>query len=164
MISQPPCSRGSSSPSHGTRVEALRPAWLSCMQTFARLWVCTKETMRRQASICASVYRPVQWGVMRPSGETSVISVKSSPAPPTASPPRCTRCQSSGMPSVAEYWHMGETTTRLATSIPRSRKGRNMGGGGGSMDTSYRPSRAVFSAYQRVVSAMYSGSRMPRFS
>ena len=34
-----------------------------------------------------------------PSGDTQVISVKTSPAPPVARAPRCTRCQSSGMPS-----------------------------------------------------------------
>ena len=43
-----------------------------------------------------------------------VISVKMRPAPPKARAPRCTRCQSSGMPSSAEYMHMGESTTRFA--------------------------------------------------
>src|SRR5437660_9822622 len=41
----------------------------------------------------------------------SVISVKTSPAPPMALAPRCTRCQSSGVPSTAQYWHIGDTTT-----------------------------------------------------
>ena len=44
---------------------------------------CTKSTMRRQASRCASFHSPVHPGVMRPSGETQVISVNTSPAPPS---------------------------------------------------------------------------------
>jgi len=32
------------------------------------------------------------------------------PEPPTALVPRCTRCQSFVNPSIAEYWHIGETT------------------------------------------------------
>ena len=39
--------------------------------------------------------------------------------------PRCIRCQSLAQPSSAEYWHMGETTMRLASSRPASRKGEN---------------------------------------
>ena len=68
---------------------------------------------------------------MRPSRLTSVISVMTSPAPPTARLPRWTRCQSSGVPSSAEYWHMGETTTRFCSTSSRRRKGVNMGGGAG---------------------------------
>jgi hypothetical protein len=44
--------------------------------------------------------------------------------------PRCTRCQSLTVPSVAEYWHIGETTTRLGMVSPRKRMGANIGGGG----------------------------------
>src|SRR6185437_13518281 len=56
-----------------------------------------------------------------------------SPAPELASIPRCTRCQSLAQPSSAEYWHMGETTMRLASSRPASRIGENktlIGGSG----------------------------------
>jgi hypothetical protein len=48
--------------------------------------------------------------VIWPSGETAVASVKISPTPPTALLPRCTRCQSLVNPSIAVYWHIGETT------------------------------------------------------
>jgi hypothetical protein len=66
---------------------------------------------------------------MRPSGDTSVISVITRPAPPMARLPRCTRCQSSMVPSSAEYWHIGETTTRFSSTSSRSLSGVNMGGG-----------------------------------
>ncbi len=62
----------------------------------------TKPVMRAQASRCASFHMPVQPKVMRPSGDTAVASVNTSPAPPIARLPRCTRCQSSGTPSLAE--------------------------------------------------------------
>ena len=62
-------------------------------------------------------------GLIRPSGETAVASVMTSPAPPTARLPRCTRCQSVGYPSRAEYWHIGETAMRLRSVVSRSRRG-----------------------------------------
>src|SRR2546430_15824569 len=90
-----------------------------------------KSTMRFQAATCSRLYMPVQPGLIRPSRLTSVISVITSPAPPIARLPRWTRCQSFGVPSSAEYWHMGEQTTRLASTSSRSRKGVNIGGGAG---------------------------------
>lgn len=36
-----------------------------------------------------------------------------SPAPPTAREPKCTRCQSVATPSTDEYSHMGDTPMRL---------------------------------------------------
>src|SRR5262245_39233172 len=39
--------------------------------------------------------------------------------------PRCMRCHSLAQPSSAEYWHIGETTMRLASSRPATRKGVN---------------------------------------
>ena len=89
----------------------------------------TKVTMRFQAASCASFHMPVQPWVIRASGETSVISVTRSPAPPIARLPRCTRCQSPGTPSVAEYWHIGLTTMRFSSRIPRSESGVKIGGG-----------------------------------
>ncbi len=68
---------------------------------------------------------------MRPSGLTAVLSVMISPAPPTARLPRWTKCQSPTTPSSAEYMHMGETTIRFSSSVPRSRKGVKIGGGVG---------------------------------
>ena len=70
---------------------------------------------------------------MRPSRLMSVISAMIRPAPPIAREPRWTRCQSSGMPSSAVYWHIGDTTMRFGSTMSRSRNGVNIGGGGGSV-------------------------------
>src|SRR5258706_7118270 len=56
---------------------------------------------------------------MRPCAVTAVASVITSPAPPTARDPRCTRCQSWANPSSLEYSHMGETAMRLRRVTPR---------------------------------------------
>ena len=78
--------------------------------------------------------------------------------------PRCTRCQSLGVPSTAEYSHMGETTTRFRSVMPRSRKGVNMGGGGGSRGSSKPLSSLTLRANQRSTAAMKPSSRTFRFS
>ena len=129
MIGQLPSGNGSSIPSHMRCVDALRPAWPSCIAILAVLFTCTKSTIRFHAATCSGLYMPVQPGEIRPPRDTSVISVKISPAPPTARLPRWTRCHSFGMPSSATYWHIGETTTRLLRTKSRSLKGVNMGGG-----------------------------------
>ena len=86
-----------------------------------------RSVARRRAVVRSTV--PVQPGVMRPGGDTQVISVKTSPAPPVAREPRCTRCQSSGTPSRAQYCAIGDTTTRFTNCRSRRRNGRNIGGG-----------------------------------
>src|SRR6185369_12968673 len=68
---------------------------------------------------------PLSAGEMRPSGETAVASTITSPAPPTARLPRCTRCQSVGIPSTLEYWHIGETHSLLLNSTLRKTKCSN---------------------------------------
>src|SRR5476651_402039 len=60
---------------------------------------------------------------MRPWRSTWVASTTTSAAPEFASMPRCMRCQSLAQPSSAEYWHIGETTMRLASSRPASLRG-----------------------------------------
>ena len=50
---------------------------------------------------------------MRPLRSTPVASTTTIPARDSASCIRCCRCQSVAVPSLAEYWHMGATTTRL---------------------------------------------------
>ncbi len=109
-------------PRHGTSVEALRPACASCMPATAPC-ASTNPAIRAKASRCASDQIPVSCGEIRPSGETAVASTITSPAPPTARLPRWTKCQSVGRPSSAEYWHIGETKTRLRNSTPPSFKG-----------------------------------------
>jgi hypothetical protein len=89
-------------------------------------WFSTKRTMRAKASACSSFHRPRHQGVMRPRGSICVASVNTMPAPPTAREPRWTRCQSSGTPSVALYWHMGENMMRLRAVTPRRAISRMM--------------------------------------
>src|SRR3954452_16749700 len=62
---------------------------------------------------------------MRPCRSTLVISEITRPAPELASIPRWVMCQSEATPSLALYWHIGETTTRFASSRPASRIGEN---------------------------------------
>src|SRR6476469_726193 len=66
---------------------------------------------------------PASCGLIRPSGVTAVASLITRPAPPWAKAPRWTRCQSLGRPSWEEYWHMGETHTRLRNVVPRRVRG-----------------------------------------
>ena len=100
---------------------------------------------------------------MRASAETQIISVKTSPAPPIARLPRCTRCQSVGMPSTAEYWSIGETTTRFSSVMPRSRNGWNIGTAGLSTSTS-KPCRRTSPATTLSISETNSGARSARLS
>ncbi len=56
-----------------------------------------------------------------------------SPKPPMAKRPRCTKCQSFTTPCCDEYWHMGATTVRLRSVRLRSvmgEKSRDMGDAG----------------------------------
>ncbi len=120
-----PSSAGSGSPPfHGTRHDALRPA---CPSWIAGTAPCaaTNAAIRRHDSTWASSQSPQSPGVMRPSGATAVASATTSPAPPTARLPRCTRCHSFGTPSTAEYWHIGDTKMRLGIVTPRSTSGAN---------------------------------------
>ena len=91
MRSQPSC------------VDPLRPEWPSCMQSFAFELAWQKSTMRLNAAACVSFQSPVSAGEMRASGEGQVISTYTRPAPPMARLQRCTKCQSPGTPSTAEY-------------------------------------------------------------
>ena len=115
-------------PSHMSFVEPLRPEWPSCipMRAVVRLW--TKSATRLHASRCASFQIPGQPGLIRPSGDTHVISVITRPAPPRAFDPRCTRWNSSGIPSVAQYMSIGERMTRFFSSRSPMRTGWNIAG------------------------------------
>ena len=82
-----PCGASSAiwlSPSQGRLVLALRPAWPSWMAGTAPAALIAAAT-GFSAAACWSFQRPVSPHVMRPSGDTSVISTVTSPAPPTAS-------------------------------------------------------------------------------
>src|SRR5512134_290881 len=65
---------------------------------------------------------------MRPSRVTPVFSITNSPAPEQAYVPTCTVCQSVIEPSSAEYWHIGETTTRFGSVMPPRSIGVNSSG------------------------------------
>src|SRR4051794_11026852 len=71
---------------------------------------------------------PVQPWVMRPSRVTPVASTKPSASPPAAKRAWCWWCQSWTAPSTAEYWHIGESTTRLRSVRPRRVSGVNSAG------------------------------------
>jgi hypothetical protein len=69
------------------------------------------------------------------------------------------------MPSSAEYWHMGETTTRLASCSSRSLNGVNMGGGGAAAGGEGTPAAwKARSANQPSTRAVNAGSRSFKFS
>src|SRR5690348_17090370 len=68
---------------------------------------------------------PAHFGDIRPCGLTLVISHITSPAQPSEKLPRCIRCQSLAEPLSELYWHIGDTTTRLARVRPRSVIGEN---------------------------------------
>src|SRR6185436_2716689 len=84
-----------------------------------------------------------------------------SPAPPMARLPRWTRCQSFGVPSLAEYWHIGLTTMRLTSDISRNRNGVKIGGGAAPSDAR---GVAVDSRNHSVTAATSFGSRFARLS
>jgi hypothetical protein len=56
-------------------------------------------------------------------GATALASVITSPAPPVAKAPRCTKCQSFANPSSLEYWHIGDTPIRFLNSTSRNLSG-----------------------------------------
>src|SRR5450756_1435865 len=123
--SQPPCSADRCAPPfHGRSAEALRPAWAIWMPATAPC-AFTNAAIRASGSMCLSAHRPRQPGVMRPSGATPVASTMTKPAPPTAREPKCTKCHSFARPSVAEYWHIGETPIRLRNVTERTVNGEN---------------------------------------
>src|SRR3954469_13587618 len=80
---------------------------------------------RPRAASFSSLYRPRSPGVMRPAASTAVASKIRSDAPEFDSMPRCIMCQSVALPFSALYWHMGETTIRLAKVRPASSIGEN---------------------------------------
>ena len=99
----PPSASGSLSPSHNRCVAPFRPACPSCTPIAAGVSRWTNSTMRFHAAACSGRYSPAHHGEMRASRDTSVISAITSPAPPIARLPRCTRCQSPIVPSSATY-------------------------------------------------------------
>ncbi len=76
-------------------------------------------------SACRSVQMPLSSGEIRPSNEMAVASTQTIAAPPTARLPRCTKCQSVGIPSSLLYWHIGETKMRFLNVSSRSCRGEN---------------------------------------
>ena len=72
-------------------------------------------------------------------------------------------CQSPGRPSFAEYWHIGDTTTRLASVMSRSRNGWNIGTSGLPTSTS-KPCACTSRATTLSIILTNSGARSARLS
>src|SRR3954464_8600852 len=62
---------------------------------------------------------------MRPIASTWVASMQNIAAPDRLRLLMWVKCQSVGTPSSAEYWHIGDTTTRFFKFRPRSLIGEN---------------------------------------
>src|SRR6478736_8910536 len=62
---------------------------------------------------------------MRPIASTWVASMQNIAAPDRLRLLMWVKCQSVGTPSSAEYWHIGDTTTRFFKVRPRSLIGEN---------------------------------------
>src|SRR5271163_3192732 len=124
---QPPSSlvRIGLPPAAGGVVGPLRPACASCTPSLATPYCRQKSCTRLSAFSLSSDHMPAHFGEMRPCGLTSVISVITRPAQPSEKLPRCIRCQSLAEPLLELYWHIGDTTTRLASVSPRSVIGEN---------------------------------------
>jgi len=91
MTCQLPDGSGSSIPSHISFVEPFRPEWPICAPAAQPPCACINETIRVHASTCSSHHIPAHPGVIRPPGETHIISLITRPAPPRAREPRCAR-------------------------------------------------------------------------
>src|SRR6266436_2532178 len=81
--------------------------------------------MGLSAASVLSFHSPRSPGLIRPTGSTAVPSMQSIPAPEEARLPRCIKCHAFASPFSAEYWHIGETSTRLGRTTPRSVIGEN---------------------------------------
>jgi len=112
--------QGSSIPSHIRCVEALRPAWPSCIASLALLFTCTKSTIRFHAATCSGLYMPVHPGEIRPVRDTSGHLGKTNPCATDRAAAESAPSAILRVPSSATYWHIGLTTTRLLNTRSRS--------------------------------------------
>ena len=124
---QPPASIAVRPPTHGAarRRLAARVRELQRHRHRRRDAARTGERVGRARARSRRRRAPGSVGVIRPSGATAVASMTNIAAPDCSNWPQWTRCQSAARPSTAEYWHIGETTMRLASARPRSAKGSN---------------------------------------
>ena len=123
---QPPSDGGiNCPPSHGRWLDALRPAWASCITIAAFERLRTDSITGFSAASVASFHSPRQPGVMRPIASTAGASMQKAAAPDSASELIWVKCQSLASPFSAEYWHIGATMMRLGSVRPRSVIGEN---------------------------------------
>jgi hypothetical protein len=111
---QPPSEIGINwPPSQGVWLDALRPAWASCIAS--AIFECLRTDLRIgfSAASVASFHSPRQPGVMRPSASTAVASMQNIAAPDSARLLMWVKCQSLASPFWAEYWHIGATMMRF---------------------------------------------------
>ena len=106
---------------------------------------------------------PAQPGEMRASGETQVISVNTGRRRRWRASRSARGASRSACRRRAEYWHIGETTTRFSSVMPRSRNGWNIGASGFAASTS-KPDAADVARNHRSISATNSGARSARLS
>lgn len=124
-VCQPPCSAPRSwPPFQGTSLDALRPACPSCNMNGTRECSRAVSSARFSAASVLSSQRPRSPGVMRPAGSTAVASTITMPAPDKAMLDKWTACHELASPSVATYWHIGDTTIRFGIVSSRSLRGR----------------------------------------
>ena len=141
--SQPPSAIGISwPPSHGVWLDALRPAWASCIATAAFECLRTEARIGFSAASVASFHRPRQPGVMRPIASTAVASMQNIAAPDSASELIWVKCQSLASPFygriLAHRRHHDAIGKRQAAQRDRGKQGAHggMSGWGGNEPTS----------------------------
>ena len=121
---QPPSVRGSSSPSQ--RIFGSSPSAPHVRAGARCAPGSSRGRSRRSAATPArdsGSYMPAHPGLIRPSAATLVISVKTSPAPPSASDPRCTRWKSFGVPvDRAVHAHGRDRDAVVELELPKTER------------------------------------------
>ena len=129
-VLHPPASRARGwPPFHGLSQAALRPACASWMPGTAPCAL-MKLAIGFHAATCSADQMPASHGVMRPSGADARGLREHEPGAADGAAAEVHECQSLGTPFSHEYWHMGETKTRLGIVTERSVMGlkrRDMG-------------------------------------
>ena len=109
--------------------EPLRPACASCMPIFARrVRVHEVDDALPRRPRARPSYMPVQPGVMRASARDVGHLGDHEPGAADRAAAEVHEVPVVRRAVLAEYWHIGETTTRFASVSPRSRNGSKSGG------------------------------------
>ena len=118
-------------PSHGTWLEALRPAWASCIATAVFECLRTEARIGFSAASVASFHSPRQPGVMRPIASTAVASMQNIAAPDSASVVDVGEMPVIGLAVVgrilAHRRHHDAVGKRQAAQLDRGKQGAHAG-------------------------------------